>query len=73
MYYKERRKLIMEKMLIYKLWEYVCNGDIEKLKKGNCLAQVFAIFVDQKLNCSSFDEFMKIYNNFITMEKQENI
>ena len=23
----------MEKMLIYKLWEYVCNGDIEKLKK----------------------------------------
>ena len=26
-------KLIMEKMLIYKLWEYVCNGDIEKLKK----------------------------------------
>ena len=23
----------MEKMLIYKLWEYACNGDIEKLKQ----------------------------------------
>ena len=47
------------------LKESICKVDIEKLKKGNCLAQVFAIFVDQKLNCSSFDEFMKIYNNFI--------
>ena len=23
----------MEKMLSYKLWEYACNGDIEKLKQ----------------------------------------
>lgn len=47
------------------LKESICKVDIEKLKKGNCLAQVFAIFVDQKLNVSCFDEFMKIYNNFI--------
>ena len=36
--------------------------DIEKLKKGNCLGQVFAIFVDQKLNFDSYDEFNKIYD-----------
>ncbi|HCW52172.1 MAG TPA: peptidase M19 [Clostridium sp.] len=47
------------------LKESICKVDIDKLKSGNCLAQVFAIFVDQKLNTSSFDEFMKIYNNFI--------
>ena len=28
----------------------ICKVDIEKLKKGKCLGQVFAIFVDQKLN-----------------------
>lgn len=47
------------------LKESICKVDIEKLKKGKCLAQVFAIFVDQQLNFSCFDEFMKIYGNFI--------
>ena len=43
----------------------ICKIDIEKLKKGNCLGQVFAIFVDQKLNFNSYDEFTKIYNRFM--------
>ena len=43
----------------------ICKVDIEKLKKGNCLGQVFAIFVDQKLNSDPYDEFTKIYDRFI--------
>jgi len=54
------------------LKESICKVDIEKLKKGNCLAQVFAIFVDQKSNFSSFDEFIKIYNNFINEIKKNS-
>lgn len=54
-----------------KLKESICKVDIEKLKKGNCLGQVFAIFVDQKLNFDSYDEFKKIYDNFVA-EINEN-
>ena len=54
------------------LKESICKVDIDKLKRGNCLAQVFAIFVDQKLNPSSFDQFMKIYNNFIEEVRKNN-
>lgn len=43
----------------------ICQVDIDKLRRGNCLGQVFAIFVDQKLNFNSYDEFNKIYNRFI--------
>lgn len=43
----------------------ICKVDIEKLKKGNCLGQVFAIFVDQKLNPDPYEEFIKIYERFI--------
>ncbi|MGY5215038.1 dipeptidase [Clostridium butyricum] len=45
--------------------ENICKVDLKKLKKGNCLGQVFAIFVDQKLNFNPYDEFQKIYDNFI--------
>lgn len=44
----------------------ICKVDIEKLKKGKCLGQVFAIFVDQKLNFSPYNEFKKIYDRFMT-------
>ncbi|MGN0145147.1 MAG: membrane dipeptidase, partial [Clostridium sp.] len=48
-----------------KLNKNICQVDIDKLIRGNCLGQVFAIFVDQKLNFNSYDEFNKIYNRFI--------
>ena len=43
----------------------ICSIDIEKLKKGNCLGQVFAVFVNQKLNDNPYDEFINIYERFI--------
>lgn len=49
----------------------ICKIDIEKLKKGSCLGQVFAVFVDQKLNFNPYDEFLKIYNKFMD-ELKEN-
>lgn len=54
-----------------KLKKNNCSVDIEKLKKGGCLAQVFAFFVDQKINKDPYDEFLKLYNNFIN-EISEN-
>lgn len=47
------------------LKESICSVDIKKLKTGQSLAQVFAIFVDQELNDNPYDEFLKIYNNFV--------
>lgn len=38
--------------------------DLEKLKRGKCLGQVFAIFVDQKLNLNTYEEFKNIYDKF---------
>jgi membrane dipeptidase len=43
----------------------LCKVNIENLKKGGSLAQVFAFFVDQELNNDSYDEFLKLYNNFM--------
>lgn len=43
----------------------ICQIDIDKLKRGNCFGQVFAIFVDQKLNFNSYNEFNKIYDRFM--------
>ena len=48
-----------------------CKANIKNLKKGGCLGQVFAFFVDQKLNDDPYDEFIKLYNNFIK-EIREN-
>ena len=43
----------------------LCKVNIEKLKKGGSLGQVFAFFVDQELNDDSYDEFLKLYNKFM--------
>lgn len=43
----------------------MCKVNIQNLKKGGSLGQVFAFFVDQKLNEDPYDEFLKLYNNFI--------
>ena len=43
----------------------LCKVNIEKLKKGRSLGQVFAFFVDQELNDDSCDEFLKLYNKFM--------
>ncbi|WP_194190621.1 dipeptidase [Clostridium chrysemydis] len=39
--------------------------DIEKLKKGDSLAQYFAFFIDKKEVKSPYEEFIKMYDNFI--------
>lgn len=49
----------------------LCKANINNLKKGGSLGQVFAFFVDQKLNNDTYDEFIKLYNNFIK-EIREN-
>lgn len=41
-----------------------CSIDIQKLKKGDCLAQFFAFFIDCK-NCSPNNEFQNMYKNFM--------
>lgn len=43
----------------------ICKVNIRNLKKGGSLGQVFAFFVDQKLNEDPYNEFLKLYNNFI--------
>lgn len=55
-------RIFYEKLNLY---ENICKVDLKKLKKGNCLGQVFAIFVNKQLNPNTYDEFEKIYNNFI--------
>lgn len=42
----------------------LCTVNIQNLKKGKSIAQVFAFFIDQKLNMNSYDEFLKLYNRF---------
>lgn len=39
--------------------------DIEKLKKGDSLAQFFAFFIDKEEVNSPYEEFIKMYDNFI--------
>jgi len=43
----------------------LCKVNIDNLKKGGALGQVFAFFVDQELNEDSYEEFLKLYNNFM--------
>ncbi|MGL5718634.1 MAG: dipeptidase [Paraclostridium sp.] len=38
--------------------------DLEKLKKGNCLAQTFAMYVDIKNHENAYDHCMKMANKF---------
>jgi membrane dipeptidase len=42
-----------------------CKVNINNLKKGDNLGQVFAFFIDQELNQDPYDEFLKLYNSFI--------
>ncbi|MBW6409885.1 dipeptidase [Clostridium weizhouense] len=42
----------------------ICKVNIDKLKKGESLAQVFAFFIDQDITKSPYEEFIKLYNNF---------
>ena len=43
----------------------LCKVNIDNFKKGGALGQVFAFFVDQQLNEDSYEEFLKLYNNFM--------
>ena len=54
-----------------KLKSSLCSVDVEKLKKGNCLAQVFAFFVELKEGRDEYQYFSKMYDNFIS-EINEN-
>lgn len=42
----------------------ICKVNIDKLKRGESLAQVFAFFIDQDITKSPYEEFIKLYNNF---------
>ena len=47
--------------------------DIEKLKKGNCLGQVFAFFIDAGEVTNLESEFKSMYNTFISeIEKNKS-
>ena len=48
----------------------LCKVNIENLKKGGSLGQVFAFFVDQELNDDSYDEFFKLYSRFMKEIKE---
>lgn len=50
----------------------LCKANIKNLKKGGSLGQVFAFFIDQKLNDDPYDEFIKLYNNFIKEIKENS-
>lgn len=45
--------------------------DIEKLKKGGCMAQVFAFFINLSKGSDPYNYFLNMYDNFIK-EIQEN-
>lgn len=49
-----------------------CKANINNLRKGESLGQVFAFFIDQKLNNDPYDEFIKLYNNFIKEIKENS-
>ena len=48
-----------------KLYKNNLSIDIEKLKKSNSLAQVFAFFIDIGEASNPYLKFEKMYNNFI--------
>lgn len=43
----------------------ICKVDIEKLRKSKALAQVFANFIELNIVDNPYEEFKKMYNNFI--------
>lgn len=49
-----------------------CKVNLENLKKGRNLGQVFAFFVDKKLNSDPYAEFLKLYNRFIEEIKENS-
>lgn len=48
-----------------KLKESICSIDINKLKKARSKAQVFAHFIELDLFSNPYDEFIRVYKNFI--------
>ncbi|WP_297427643.1 dipeptidase [Clostridium sp.] len=51
----------------------LCKVNIDNLKKGENLGQVFAFFINVELNNDPFEEFLKLYNRFIKeIEKNSN-
>ena len=54
-----------------KLKKSICSVDINKLKKAKAKAQVFAHFIELDLFDNPYDEFIRVYNNFIK-EIEEN-
>ena len=54
-----------------KLKESCCKVDIQKLKKAKAKAQVFAHFIELNIVDNPYEEFIKMYNNFIR-ELKEN-
>lgn len=54
-----------------KLKESECKVDIEKLKRANAKAQVFAHFIELNIVDNPYTEFIKMYDNFIK-ELKEN-
>lgn len=50
----------------------LCKVNIKNLKKGGNLGQVFAFFVDKKLNNDSYDEFMNLYSRFMREIKENS-
>lgn len=54
-----------------KLKESKCKVDIEKLKKANAKAQVFAHFIELNIVDNPYNEFIKMYNSFMK-ELKEN-
>ena len=62
-------RLIYENL---KLNKSICKVDIEKLKKANAKAQVFAHFIELNLVDDPYLEFKKMYNNFIKELNENN-
>lgn len=54
-----------------KLKESNCKIDIQKLKKANAKAQVFAHFIELNIVDNPYTEFIRMYSNFIN-ELKEN-
>lgn len=54
------------------LKESICKIDINKLQKGESLAQTFAFFVELNLVKDPLDEFNRMYNNFLNEINKNN-
>lgn len=65
-------RLFYEKNL--ELKDSICKVDINKLKKGDALMQMFAFFIDLgEIKRSPLDEFLAMYDNFkIQLEKNKD-